>query len=303
MTNVYVLSCSPYSVTKVARDIAHANDFTLVNGYYNPYKLHGTGILVCNPDFEARRIVSLTKNLRFILYLVTEGPIRTDVRWVKDHYVVTPSKYAKAKLEGAGVNVDDVIPHGVRFVSQPRTHNNRVFGYIGGYMRRKYPTYGIEALKRVNINTIVITTPNNPYINLFKIVDTRAYTLGDHVINSFYSMISWYLNLSDSEGFGLTPLEACAMGVPVIAPRLPVFTETLPPNATLWVELTGETWYEPHRFELVEHFVYSTESMVRRLIEAQGMSDARYAALSREAYEWCKQFDYRTVYRRFQCLV
>lgn len=312
MSDVYVLSCPAFSIVKVSKQLAKVLNAKLMLGYFKPQSVSGAVIIVGNPHLWERRLYYSVKTWgkpkEFIFYITLEGNIRRNflpmIQWLNDGTIITPSHYAREKLEEAGFYVTDVIPHGVEVYGEAKTRNNKTFGYIAGYLKRKYPKYGVEAVKEFNVK--VITTSNNPYLKYFDVVTTREYdenSVPDQMIYDFYRKIAFYVNLSDAEGFGLTPLEALAFGTPVIAPRYPPLTEFLP-SFTLWVDVTGEVWYENWGNWLdIEHHEYSSDSMRNRIIEAINMNDKEYHRLSSKCLEHAREYDIYRVYSRFKKMV
>jgi glycosyltransferase involved in cell wall biosynthesis len=281
----------------VAKDIALALNGIALLERFNPTCVRGPTIILGNPNNELFRLASAVRHTNPILYVTVEGPLNVRPTWMKAFHVVAVSNYVKEKLEEADIPVSMVIHHGVDVMPKLKLSNNRTFGYIAGYMKRKYPLYGIEALKRAGVRLKAITNKTNPFLDALDPI-LEAYTLPPSAIQEFYYQIAWYLNLSDSEGFGLTPLEACASGTPVIAPEIPPLKEILP-SSTLWVRLTGEVWYEQFSFEMIEHFVYDIEHMVKRIEEAKEMGNERYAALSRECVSHGLRYNIFMTYKKF----
>ncbi|RLG86904.1 MAG: hypothetical protein DRO39_01995 [Thermoprotei archaeon] len=315
---VSIFSSGAYSIKKVARQLyrvlrEHVK-CKLYHGFFNPNVPRGYAIIVGNPHFWEKRIYDALKtnhNIRgFIFYMTVEGNVREShlrhIQWLHDGVIVTPSHYVKRKLEQCGFRVEKVIPHGVEVYGDVKRRNTGTLGYIAGYLQRKYPRYGVEAVRMAGVRPYLITTGNNPYLKYFSVVSTKEYHdahVPDWKVLKLYRDSAFYLNLSDAEGFGITPLEACAMGTPVIAPRYPPLTEFLLPF-TLWVPVTGRVWYENWGGWLdIEHHEYRPADMARVIRRALGMSDREYEELSAKCIEHALRYDIRRVYTQFLDLV
>jgi hypothetical protein len=314
---VTILSDVPYSSVKVARDIydvlRDSVNVELKLGYFKANDVGDKVIIVGTPFYHVSNLCSyirgFRKDVEFIYYMVVEGDLNKYVRmffdFLNDGVVLVPSYYVKEKFEDIGIRVAGVIHHGVRYFGGVKVKNDRVFGYLGGYHKRKYPDYGIDAVRKArilvgNFDFRVITSFNNPFVSVLKPVRVDEYSsrvTDDDVVN-FYRSLNFYLNLSDAEGFGLTVLEALAFGNVVISPKLSVFQEFLP-DFTLWVPLTGEKWYESFNLEYIEHHKYDSNEMVKRILEAYNMDDKVYGELSYKAVEHARKYDIKNIYSKF----
>ena len=297
----------PFSLVKIANDLKR-----YLSNYYdviistNNYSLPKGDVIIAigNPDQELFTIIRHSFGKRIIAYTVCEGVLRTPALWFRPYSKiithVVPSKYVKEKYEAIGVDVDDVIPHAIFNFGEPKKQNNKNFLYIGGYQYRKYPKYGVEAIKRSGIKPCVLTTNNNPYANLFDTIITD-YKFDETQIVDYYKKFSWYLNISDCEGFGLTPLEAMAHGMPLISPYyLPIY-EYADSSFTIFIP-TKDAWYEPFGWENIEHHIYNTDDMVFAIYKALDMSDNQFANMSENALNKAKMYS-PDVYKKFVNLI
>lgn len=312
---IHILSGGAFSHTQVAKDIIRVlsdlgEDVRGHFGYYRPQEVRGPTILVGGlgpPEFNnIRWIRKLGSPNPLILYVACEGPLRPGwVRliypYIRDAIIIAPTEYVRDKLRASGLDVAGVIPHGVRaFGLNPKYYNNKVFGYVGGYLKRKYPEYGIRALELAKLKPLAITTPDNPYRDRFIVVRDDEYKgCPDEAIQAFYRSLNFYLNLSDAEGFGLTVLEAMAFGCIPILPKLPVFNY-LPEYGPIWVPITGDKWLEPWGGWLyIEHYRYRPEDMAEAIAKAKAMAHTDYMQLSRMLWRYAHSFDIRLVYPDF----
>jgi len=284
-----------FSWRAVAEGVAESLGLRLVDSarpcqFYSDPVIYVGGLHTSSAT-DIYRLKAMCKLKRVVAYLTVEGPpVLTGVKPYLDRFrladaFVAPSRYAGEQLELAGLEVSAVVPHRVRVYTAPRKHRLSSLGYIAGYQERKYPSYVMERvcdrLRKYDFR--VVTTPNNPYRGCFAHVDLNAYRYPYNRIVEFYEKIGFYVSLSDSEGFGMTPLEAQATGAPVVAPRIPPLTETLE-SGVVWVEITGRRWYEPINLFTIEHHMYSPESLLEALEYVTGLSDKEYEKLSFEAY-------------------
>jgi len=272
--------------------------------------LSGVAIIMGNPHlYELREYLDLKARSRvrdFIFYLVVEGHIMDSflekIERFRDGIIVVPTNYVYDKLRRVGFKPDMVIHHGIERVERHKLKNTKSFCYIAGYLPRKYPHYGIEAIALAGVKPFVITTSDNPYMNYFNVVSDKEYSIThvpDSKVYDLYRNHSWYLNLSDTEGFGVTPLEAMGFGCVPIAPRIPPFLEILP-DWILWVKLTGRVWYQNWGNWLwIEHFEYDVDDMVKRIKEALEMDDDEFEELSKRAVEHAKNFHFLKTYSKF----
>jgi len=307
---VQVVTGPAFSHVKVASYLARAIGADLVKGRFTVRRLKGTVIYVGGLGIGERNVLLMLREARDVervaFYLVCEGRLRNVPGWLfkypKELHVVAPSEYVKGWVEKAGLRVEKVIPHGVEWFGRPKRFNVGVLGYVAGYLKRKYPSYVFPAVERFKDRFFVITTRSNPYLKYFTPVSLHEYDerkLPDDKLLSFYDMIAFYCNLSDAEGFGLTPLEAMARGTPVIAGRFPPLTEHLP-EFTLWVDVTGETYGEEWGGWLtIIHHKLSVESLLKRMEEALNMPHEKYEELSAKCIEHAMKYDAREVYSAF----
>jgi len=308
MSSINILCTSPFSIVKVASDIAKALNGKLILGNFNPYQIEGNVIIVGNPDGHAKwlydSIANNSKVKTITLYLTCEGILNINqVSWLKNikANIITPSNYVKQKFNSVDINITDVILHGVSYFGHAKS-KGLVFGYISSYQKRKYPDYLYPKFYNYikDKDFRIITNYQNPYAKLFPKVVYSNYNLPYESIINFYREINFYVNLSDSEGFGLTPLEAMAMGNIVILPKLPVFTELYPDDLVIYYELTGKKFYEPFNWENIEHFEYNVDSLITAMNKAISLSDNEYYSLSLKSIEFAKKYSINNMYSKFK---
>ncbi len=301
-----VITDIPFSIQKVGRQLGEVIGYPVFNGFYIHDPKLRVFIYVGNPNNSMSLLLGQTPYYGYrYAYVVVEGdiinipmPSKPINKWF------VPSNFVRDKLIKYGITNVDVIPHGVdtRLLAMPKPfEERRLFFYIAGYMIRKYPGYALYIYQKYGKDIDIITTPNNPYIKYFNVISDKAYSknVTDDLIATQYASHRFYLNLSDTEGFGLTPLEACVYGCVPILPRIPVFTELYPSDLPIWVEWTGDTFNEFFHFEYIEHYVWDVEEMRNAIEYAKSMSKEEWEDKSQKCMEFAKQFDYRSVYKAF----
>jgi glycosyltransferase involved in cell wall biosynthesis len=257
-------------------------------------------IIIGNPDYALINLVNACGNRNIIIYTACDGNLLNKSLLypvLKDKIVITPSKYVKTKLEAIDIHVTDVIPHAVTVFTSPKTHNNHEMLYITAYQKRKYPEYGIRALTIAGYKPYAITNFMNPYKNHFRVIG-ESYQVSDKFIHDSYEKVSFYINLSDSGGFEITPLEAMAHGLVVITAKIPPIMEYIGDTTPFLVELTGKTWYEPFIWENIEHFEYDYKQMSEYILKAINMNDNEYAYYSKKSYEQAQKYN-QSIYKKF----
>ena len=309
---IYVFSTSAYSIKSQAKLLASANNWELVQGQFKPYKIAGISIILGNPCNQFNRLIQSLSHTRQIWYLTTEGPVRDPilVRLQKDlkPYTIAVSNFAKCKLEESGVYVDDIFHHGIQFYNTTINPNRDIrYLYIAGYLERKYPPYIDPLLRFIHKKLALVTTGNNPWLRKYfpKILRYSIYdmprnraTCYDDCIVDLYRRSQFYTNLSDTEGFGLTPLEASSFGVIPVLPKHPVFLEIFSGSGRecpIWIELTGRIRHYHFAPILIEDYEYDVMDYISKLRKAKW--DYNRAKLCQE---FANTFYYKERYKKFE---
>ncbi len=307
--NVDVVSCNAYSLQKQAELLAKANSWRYHKGYFNIGDIGDIVIIVCNPCNQFNVLIRYLQSKKQIWYMVTEGRFEDKelLRLYKrvDPIVVVPSKFAGIKSEESGIPPDYEVPNAIEYVPLNRPPKKDVkFLYIAGYLVRKYPYYARGLFEKVSEDMVVVTTKSNPFLSRhrFKEVYASIYDINrtwsevatEDKIKELYSRSMFYLNISDSEGFGLTPLEASAFWTIPILPELPTFKEIFS-DCPIWVRLTGEVIREFFPPIWIEHHIYDVNDMIDKALSS------RYDV--RRAYRCtltAKKYYYKDVYAKFK---
>ncbi len=306
---VYVVTNKAYSNIRVCIDIANALSGKCLIGRYDALRVYGSIIVNGTLDGYFIYLVKHHRHNKQVWYPVIEGYIYNEyllneIRryyWRLEPYVIAPSIYVKEKLELMGIPVDDVIPHGVRF--KPYIGNKdriNLFLYIAGYMKRKFPKYSEPVLKMFGNSLTLVTSSDNPYAkyvrNSIRIIYDHG-SLSDEDVLILYRTHRFYLNLSDSEGFGLTPLEALSQGcIPIVLDVKP-FNEYCSREYCYMVRPSGEVWYEVFGDLLIEHNKYNPEEYIATVYNA--LIDEHYGYKKIIGYEVSKNYYFRNIYKKF----
>lgn len=277
----------------------------------------GRIIFMDNLNFYTAPLVRRLGPERVVLYLVAEGPsnVKLDAAAAsvlsKVRAVASPSRFSaqfvEEALRPAGRGVDAIVPHGISLPGgQVEVGGREGMLYRAYYMKRKYPGYGIAAvaefLRRHPGYPIDIYATGAPMdvIYLQQVLPNvrQVPDMPREELERLYLSHRFWLNLSDCEGFGMMPLEAMARGEVVIAPRIPAFEETVPPDTNFLVPVDG-TWDEYWWYLNIRHYKYDPEDMVEAMERAVETPEAVLDSYAEENVKWAAQFDYRKVYIRF----
>ena len=309
---------------KVAREVAEANGYTFVNTPYEGVKKGCKHLIIV--DNVNQRVGFIAERWKkevrgeVVFYAVTEGyPAITKNtgfgRSIDNTIIVTPSQYSKVLMEESGFHVDRVIPHGVKEM-EGKDYNEREkkLLYRSYYLKRKFPPYGIRALREAMKKNIPIDIyirddmypsgmePRHQILSRllpFK-VENSFQTSEERVYNQMSSYL-FFLNLSDGGGFELEILENMMLGTPVITAYFPPISEYYPKN-----ELTIETirkWNEHYPYLDIIHHEYRAGDMLEKIEYAMNIDEKRWRAISSSLREKAKKYEYRKVYREFSKLV
>jgi len=191
--------------------------------------------------------------VRNLFYGTIEGRVNTYFLrdWMRDVVFVANSNYVRDKLVEAGLNVVDVVHHGIDLSMVSQAINMRYLGIE--YMRK----LGIDPSKHVVVTTISNSHPRKGlawYDSVIELVGMRDGSIkflviteekglkyfsrrGNLVVSTDFGKLPRITILSIiatshilaipslSEGFGLPALEAMALGTPVVHAELPPLME------------------------------------------------------------------------------
>jgi len=311
---VVVSAGLPTSIKLVALRIAEANNWEFRP---NPFAKRDYDyiVYVSDPRLDTYLLGKSLPVNRAIIYLISEGPLRYDLKKsLKKHYVVAPTVFVKRMIEKADIKVDKVIPHGIEIPTKVRPISEKKgYFYRAYYLPRKYPDYGLKALdmwleKRGHHEDIDIYLVGAPYFPKdFIIVSKYPFArIKNPIVHKemveLYDSHRFYLNLSDAEGFGLTPLEAMSYGEIVITAYYPAIRDYLPVDCNLVVGIK-DYWLEKIEYEYILHSEYEPENYLKALLISELLNENELEKMSMCNIETAKKFDYKKVYLEFGKLI
>jgi glycosyltransferase involved in cell wall biosynthesis len=265
-----------------------------------------------------------------VLYATIEGLL--DMKhvhaWIMEGRYVAVSNYVKEKLENSGIPVEDVVHHGVDIDEIEHARKNIHLG-------EKYMLdSGVDPSKYVVVTTVARSLSRkglwwlakianevaklDPGIKFIVVTDDSGleYFRGlDNVVTKpDFGMLDRTLTLaiigtshihvvpSLSEGFGLTVLEAMALGVPVVHADLPPLREF----STGWhvpiVDVVKFVQTRPYRSGVIyEHHLYRVEDFAKTIVGVAEMvrnNDEKIKQYRQKAVEKASEMDIRNMYPR-----
>jgi glycosyltransferase involved in cell wall biosynthesis len=204
--------------------------------------------------------------------------------------VVTVSNFSKDEIRRhlhVGEDGIDVIYSGVRpfpFPSPARHTDAAIVLFVGSIFNRRHVPELIDGFGRLAQRRptarleIVGDNRTHPHLDIDALAAARAGTriavrsyVTDDELMSLYANASAFAFLSDYEGFGFTPLEALAAGVPVVVLDTPIAREVYGPAALYVAEP------EPPLIEAALERVLFDADERERLMNAAGTILPRYS--------------------------
>ena len=217
-----------------------------------------------------------------IWYTTVEGrPVRWETRAPIWRYVevYANSLFTEEKLKEAGINVVDVVPHGVRkdkvakalrLKAQYKKKIRSEFGnrVVFACVSSNHPRKNLEGLekavallneKRKDDFVVLMICDAEPEVANMKLVADMG-SLSHEEVLAFMAACDYLVHPSMAEGFGLPVLEANAVGTPALHCNMPPLNEYSDPQANItwdyesieYVNLDvlkgGGIEYELHKF-------------------------------------------------------
>ena len=216
---------------------------------------------------------------------------------------IVPSQWLADLARKRDLKVIDVIPHGIELLPIPHRpfEESRDFLYIAGgdVAGRKFPGYLKPFYQQFGKRIDVVTDDKNKFKDYFHVIG-KAYTMNRAELYRLYAKYRFYLNLSDVEGFGLTPLEAASEGTVPILGRFPPFTEIYSDDCAVWIDWRGDVVEQDCcGFQVIHRHVLNVKDVIDAFNRARAMTKEEWINRSEKCKEIASRFDYRVVYRRF----
>jgi len=216
-------------------------------------------------------------------FIVCEGKLKKQhAEWIKKtfNFVFAVTNYAKKKLEEAGIEVLDVIPHGVDLETYKPWNIEKKYWFFYPVQRwspRKLGEFYFFIEHMFKPSLFKRSEQYLPHIELIKLYNE-----------------SWcLLSLSMAEGFNLPILEAMSCNLYVIANYHPSYDDYVPRECL--VENAYVIDLEAHPYTN-ECYVPDMRKIIQRCREfIEEVKQGKYKGLRKHAMK----FDYRIVYRRW----
>ncbi len=312
---VIVSAGLPTSIRNVAYRIAQANNWEYRP---NPFSLRDWDYLVyvSDPRLDTLLVSQKLPADHVIVYLVSEGPIITRMKnSLNRQRVVVPTEFVKKMAEIKGIKVEKVIPHGIEIPDKVKSvYEKNGYFYRAYYLDRKYPKYGLQALDKFvknygskDLDIYLVGTPFNrdyalqilyPFMKVKNPIPLNE-------MKELYDNHLFYLNFSDAEGFGLTPLEAMSYGEIVITSYYPAIRDYINVDCNIVVGIKGY-WYERLDYEYILHAEYDSEDFYKAMEIAYEMSQKDRKTLEKMSncnIEIAKKYNYLDIYREFAKMI
>ena len=341
-----IIASRAVSLREVARDIAYVAqrqkltpimlDYTAEASELSRMFDRGIVVMAWNPLYVTPYAL-LVRDLnrlktKTIMYTTTEGeiPKRFVHDWEKREVpLVANSEYTRRKLVKVGLNVIDVVPHGVNFevvekarplVDAARRMLREKLG-DGVYfvtVASAHPRKGLARYAKVVAKArekckeckfwIVTQSSAKSFFNGIDgvFVDTGFGKRSKTEIFALLGAADWYVQPTLAEGFGLPVLEAMAMGTPVVHTAYEPLTEFTEPSANILVryeDVKYDTFGEGLYYEL---HLYDINDFVDAILEAYDIAKNRreeYEERSKRVEKHARQYDVVKVYTKLLKIV
>jgi len=293
-----------------------------------------SGVIVQRVDpLAARSYMLLLRNctrygVPCVFYATAEGllDVKHVYAWMTEGRYVAVSNYVREKLEESNIPVEDVIHYGIDVEEVMKVRKNIHIGeeYI--------LNAGIDPSKYVVVTTIATSAPSKGLWWLAKIarevakLDTRIKFLvvtdkrgleyfgglDNVVVRPDWDRLDRTLELaivatshiyampSLAEGFGISALEAMALGVPVVHADLPPMREFSVGWRVPVVDVVKFVQTRPHHSGIIyEHHLYRVEDFAKTIVEVAELvrnNDEMIKQYRQKAVEKASELDIRNVY-------
>jgi glycosyltransferase involved in cell wall biosynthesis len=265
-----------------------------------------------------------------VFYATAEGllDVKHVYAWMSECRYVAVSNYVKEKLEESGIPVEDVVHHGVDMEEVKHARENIHLG-------EKYISdAGIDPSKYIVVTTVAPSAPSkglwwlakiakyvakmDAKIKFLVVTDERGleYFVGldNVVVKPDFGRLDRTLELaviatshihvvpSLAEGFGLTVLEAMALGVAVVHADLSPMREFSVGWRVPVVDVVKFVQKRPHHSGIIyEHHLYRVEDFAKTVVEVAEMvqnDDETVKQYRQKAVAKATELDIRNVYSK-----
>lgn len=255
------------------------------------------------------------------LYVTVEGIPKQHLiyDWLRrECRAVANSYFTKSMLEDSGIEVEDVVYHGIdlelvrraKSLKPPikRDADKVLFGFVANSQTRKGHDRLAQAIRLARDKVpeakfYILTEPAAAmhYAGLDNThVDTRFGTLPREQVLALIGSFDFYLSVTLSEGFGLPQLEAQAMGVPLIYLDYAPLNEVAEPKHNIQVPYQTVERIDVGHGILYTLHLYDPVELVKAIEAAcQIRSDkVEYSRIRRAVSAHARKFDSKKLYAR-----
>lgn len=245
-------------------------------------------------------------------------PILTEaeVEKLTSSYIIIPSSnHTVRMIEKAGINTKHLLPRAIDIDEYRKVDENKVeqfkkkygdyFLFVGADMRNTLSRKGFDIMlnawklfneKVKKCNLVMVTNHNN--VNSRNIHKINFGSLSEEELKALYKGSIALVFPSRCEGFGLPPLEAMALRVPLIYSNAPAHNEF-----SVGVKVDPiyiyyyKTWFD---IDFIMHDV-SASDLCSKMLDVY--VDGYDNVLLQKAYDVALQYDYEKVYQKLEHII